>query len=56
METIFGGLADGILVRILEEMMGHTIVAKEVTDAYFIVVSWFGKLVNFSNILMVGAV
>ena len=27
----FGGLADGMLARILEEMMGHTTVYKEVT-------------------------
>ena len=37
-------------------MMGHAIVSKEVTVAYFTVDSWFGKFVSVSNSLMAGAV
>lgn len=52
----FGGLADGVLVRFLEELMRDTIFSKEVTVACFTVDSWFGKIVNVSSSLTVGAV
>lgn len=52
--TFFGGLADGVLVRFLEEVMRHTIFSKEVTVACFTVDSWFGKIVNVSSSLTVG--